>query len=206
MITINTITREPKEKGKQLRRVGYIPAIVYGHGLKENFLIKLEHHEIVHALKSTHIGSQVSLKLGKETKHALIKEIRIDPKSYRLEHLDFQLLNKGEVISVTVPILLKGEDKVPAGGIIQQIEGELHYRAMPKDLMDEIVIDISSMKIGDAIKVKDLPMFGNKNYHLDLDGEHDLVILSEPKIEMVAEAESTVTEPVMPPLVGESED
>ena len=100
----------------------------------------------------------------------LIKEIDINHLKNEVMEIDFQALVSGEMIHSVAEIILLGHDKV-AEGIVEQHLNEISYRALPSALVEKVEVDVAEMKVGDSIKVKDLPIASDKDVHLMTDPE-----------------------------------
>ena len=100
----------------------------------------------------------------------LIKEIDINHLKNEVMEIDFQALVSGEMIHSVAEIILLGHDKV-AEGIVEQHLHEISYRALPSALVEKVEVDVAEMKVGDSIKVKDLPIASDKDVHLMTDPE-----------------------------------
>ena len=153
MNTLKAEKRDMLTKAKKLRREGYVTGNIYGREMKESIPLQITKADAEKILRSEGKGRQVMLEVAGETYDALIKEI------------DFQaLVSNGKVHSVAEVILL-GQDDVQAG-VVQQMLQEITYKALPADLVDRIKVDVSHMKVGETLKVKDLDIA--KNPAIDL--------------------------------------
>ncbi|NNF52530.1 MAG: 50S ribosomal protein L25/general stress protein Ctc [Gammaproteobacteria bacterium] len=154
--------REEQGKGasRRLRREGKVPAILYGGG-KEPRRLSLDHDSLMHQLEHdaffTHI---LNIKVGDVEQEAILKDIQRHPAKRRVMHLDLQRIVEGQEIRMTVPFHLKGEEIAEGvkleGGAISQVMADVDIVCMPKDLPEYIEIDVSSMKIGDAINLSEV--------------------------------------------------
>ena len=105
------------------------------------------------------------LEVAGETYDALIKEIDYDSLRGQLLEIDFQALVSNEKVHSVAEVILLGQDDVQAG-VVQQMLQEITYKALPADLVDKIKVDVSHMKVGETLKVKDLDIA--KNPAIDL--------------------------------------
>ena len=105
------------------------------------------------------------LEVAGETYDALIKEIDYDSLRGQLLEIDFQALVSNEKVHSVAEVILLGQDDVQAG-VVQQMLQEITYKALPADLVDKIKVDVSRMKVGETLKVKDLDIA--KNPAIDL--------------------------------------
>ena len=82
----------------------------------------------------------------------------------RVIHIDFQKIKLDEKISVHIPLKTKGDADAPGvkeGGNLEHILREVEVESLPTNIPKEIVVDVSNMKIGDVLHVKDLPIEGD---------------------------------------------
>jgi large subunit ribosomal protein L25 len=163
-IILQVETREEigRAKVKDLRQQGFIPAVVYGHGEKA-LPIKVPHRQFLQLVHQYRIENAViNLKVGTDQKQksrpCLVKEIQYDPVHGEIVHVDLNEISLTETIKVNVPVVAKGE---PAGvkqegGSLEHILWEIEVECLPTDIPKEIEVDVSSLKIGESVHVKDL--------------------------------------------------
>lgn len=174
MVTLNAKNRNTSLKAKQLRRKGFIPGVLYGKNLEEPLNIQFPQPEAVRFLKSNSTGSRVELMIGDKKFPALLREISYNPVTGELEHLGFQTLLAGEVVTGTARIVLVNRENIP--GVVQQLQSEISYRALPAHLFDKVEIDLDGMQTGTSIKIADLDIA--KNPDIEILSPLDSVVLS----------------------------
>lgn len=174
MLTLNVESRATDLKPKQLRRKRIVPAVLYGNNLEEALSIQIPLEAADRFLKSNSIGSKVKLLLGDEGFPALLREIARRPVTAELEHLSFQTLVAGEVVTSTAKIVLVNRDKVR--GLINQPQTDVSYRALPAHLVERIEIDLDGMGIGDSLQISDLDIA--KNPDIEILSPLDSVVLT----------------------------
>ena len=84
--------RSPDSKVDKLRKIGYIPAIIYGKSMSEPMLIQVDALRAMQFLSATTINDQALLRIDGRDYPCLLKEVSLHPNTNRLQHLDFQLL------------------------------------------------------------------------------------------------------------------
>lgn len=140
-----------------LAKEGRMPAIVYGHK-QESLPVSLSIAEFAKILRDS--GESVVLDLEGLDKpmQVLIHDVDRDPISNLPRHADFYAIEKGAKVEVSVPLSFVGESfAVKTGANLVKVMHELNVEASPKDLPQEIEIDISLLAaIGDQINVKDV--------------------------------------------------
>jgi len=146
---------------KKLRREGQIPAIIYGKNMDESMSIVCDKNEFVKLYKKVWSSTPITL-VGKDIDEmVLIHDFQLDPVSDVALHVDFLALTKWEKVSAEVSIILEWEENAPvvkAGdGNIQLLKDSLAIEALPKDLIKEIVINVSDIDdVNTVLFVKDL--------------------------------------------------
>ena len=163
-VTLEVTRREHtgKEVAKKLRREGKVPAVVYG-GHKEPVAITVDRKAVTELVtKGEHgIRSVFLLKMAgtDQQRHAMIKEITIDPISRRMEHIDFVRVVMDEKIKVTVPVRIVGTAiGVKEGGLLDFQVRDLHLECMPTAIPDAIDVDVTPLNGHEYYRVKDLKL------------------------------------------------
>jgi large subunit ribosomal protein L25 len=163
-VTLEVTRREQtgKEIAKKLRRDGKVPAVVYG-GHKEPVAITVDRKAVSELVqKSEHgVRSVFLLKMAgtDQQRHAMIKDITIDPISRKMEHIDFVRVLMDEKVKVTVPVHVTGTAKgVKEGGLLDFQVRELHVECLPNAIPDSIDVDVTPLEGHDYYRVKDLKL------------------------------------------------
>ncbi|MCM8780777.1 MAG: 50S ribosomal protein L25 [Candidatus Omnitrophica bacterium] len=152
-----------KSKVKKIRDKGYIPAVLYSAG-KESLPIKVSHHEFIrlihqYRLENTIINLTIEDKDKKQKpRSCLIKEIYYEPVKGDILHVDFNEISLTKEIKINVPVVAKGEPigVKQEGGSLEHILWEIEVECLPTAIPKEIEVDVTNLKIGDAIHVKDI--------------------------------------------------
>lgn len=115
-----------------------------------------EFQRLLEGLKSESMILDVEVD-GKDKLPCIIKSIQKNPLTDQLFHVDFQHIHLKEKITVKVPVLLKGEAPgVKQGGLLDHHLREIEIKCLPDDVIPNIEIDVSQLKIGDAIHISNL--------------------------------------------------
>lgn len=161
MIKLSAKVRENKKgiMGK-IRESGRIPAVVYGHKVK-NVLIDIDEKEFQKVFKSAGESSLLELEIEgeKEKRPVLVHEIQRDSVSDKLIHIDFFQASLKEEVEVKVPLVLEGISLAvkDLGGTLVKNISELEIKALPQNLPHEIKVSIAGLNtFEDHILVKDL--------------------------------------------------
>jgi large subunit ribosomal protein L25 len=163
-VTLEVSRREQtgKEVAKKLRRDGKVPAVVYG-GHREAVAITVDRKSVSELIqKSEHgIRSIFLLKMAgsDQQRHAMIKDITIDPVSRKMTHIDFVRVLMDEAVRVTVPVHLIGTAiGVKEGGLLDFQVRDLHVECLPNAIPDSIDVDVTALGHHDYVRVKELKL------------------------------------------------
>ena len=177
-------------KAKKLRREGYVTGNVFGREIEGSIPVKMGKRDVERFMKTCTKGSQVMLDLEGQMMDVLVKEIDFDSMKNQVDEIDFQALVSGEKVhSVAEVILLNHEKRTE--GVVEQMLQEISYKAVPAALVEKVEIDVSDLKVGDSIKVKDLPIAADKEIDLITDPETTVVVVAEPRNKAIPEPEET---------------
>ncbi len=177
MNTLKAEKRSMDTKAKRLRREGYVTGNVFGREIQGSIPVKMAKQDVERLLKVSNKGSQIMLDVDGQSMDVLIKEIDYNPLKNQVDEIDFQALVSGEKVHSVAEIVLLNHDKV-AEGVLQQLLQEVSYKAVPEALVEKIEVDVSAMKIGDSIKVKDLAIAADKDVDLMTDLEAVVAVVS----------------------------
>jgi len=174
MYILQAQNRSQNVKAKKLRKLGFVPASIYGKNLKEPLHIQIPHNEVLKMLKTKTKGSTLTVNADGKDFTCLIKDYTYDILTNTVEYISFQNLIENEMVTSTVNIVLVNKDKTPC--LIQQSLLEIPYRAYPSDLVDKVYIDLEGLTPGSVIKVEDLDIA--KNSRIELLIEPETVVLT----------------------------
>ena len=168
MTTLKVQKRDMETKAKKLRREGFITGNLFGKEIEGSIPLKIERLEAERTLRGCMKGTQIMLDVEGKMYDVLIKEIDFDATKNQTLEIDFQALVSNEKVHSVAEIVLVGHEK-DAGGVLEQLLEEVQFKAYPSALVDKVEVDVSNMKVGDSIKVKDLTLSSDK----DVDGMTD---------------------------------
>jgi large subunit ribosomal protein L25 len=150
-----------KNEARRLRASGRIPAVVYGAGKNTATEIAVDPKVLLRIL---HSESGVNTLIGLEGADlaggkVLVKEYQLDPITHRLLHADFYAVAMDKALTVTVPVVLKGEARgvKQQGGLVDFVNRELEIECLPGDIPEHIDVDISELMLHQGVRVRDLP-------------------------------------------------
>jgi large subunit ribosomal protein L25 len=143
---------------RRLRRDDRIPGVVYGHGM-DPISVSVARRDLRLALSGPS-GSNTVLDLTVDgtVYPAIVKEMQRHPVRRTVQHVDFIQVNLDEQITVSVPVRMEGEAKavLDGGGLVDLDRNELEVRTTPRNIPDELVVDISDMDMDTTITIGDL--------------------------------------------------
>jgi large subunit ribosomal protein L25 len=159
-INLEAARREAgKSATKQVRREGYVPAVVYGSEEKP-MPIKVSELDL-RPLIFTDEFHRVSVDVDGTSYECILKDVDFHPVTDRVRHADFQVLHPGQRIKLNIPVHFKGTAiGQKEGGLAQTFVNEISIKALPKDLPNFFEVDITEMTIGDSVMVRDLDREG----------------------------------------------
>jgi large subunit ribosomal protein L25 len=156
-----------KNEARRLRASGRIPAVLYGAQKGKALEIAVDPKALLRILHSeSGVNTLIGLEGMSEAGDArvLVKEYQLDPIDHRLLHADFYQVAMDKAITVTVPIVLKGEAKgvKQQGGIVDFVNREVEIEVLPGDIPESITVDISELMLNQGVRVRDLQTEGAK--------------------------------------------
>jgi len=202
----NLRTTTGKGAARQARFRGEVPAVIYGHG-RETQALSVGAKALEKALtgvepESTIIELAVD---GKKTR-ALIREIQRHPVRPDIIHVDFYEIHAEEKVKLKVPV--GSPDGVRnAGGVLDQVTREVEIEVLPENIPDRVELDVTALKIGDSLHVRDLRI---SNATILTQDDLTIATVVPPRAEEVVapapEAAAEVAEPELIRKVREGEE
>src|SRR6266478_832850 len=162
-VALNAVPRALGRRAgaKKLRSIGRIPAVIYGRQAKpQNLEISAkEMEDLVHHSVSENLLVDLAVKDDtRPNRLALVQEVQHHPLSGKVLHVDFHEVAENEKVTVMVPVDTVGEaiGVKTSGGVLEHVLFKIKVRALPKDLPEAIVTDVSHLNIGDSIHLGDI--------------------------------------------------
>ena len=198
ILTLPAKARDLKEKARELRKSRQIPAEYYGKD-KDNLHLALEYQTFRKIYREAGSSSIINLKVEgeKEPREILVHSVTYDPLTDEFQHVDLLQIERGKKIVTKVPIHVEGESPAVKnlGGILTHGKTEIEIKCLPRDLIKEIMIDISNLEeIGATVRVKDLNIDQEKHEILE---EEDVMIVTIIAPKTVEEEEEPVDNKVV---------
>ena len=158
-------------EARRLRAAGRVPAVLYGHGI-EPLTLTVNSRQLRAALTSdSGLNALISLDVDGTRHLAMARQLQRHPVRRSIDHVDFVVVRRDEVVSVEVPIHLVGEAEAVdrADGLVEQQLFSLVVQATPGNIPNAIEVDISGLSIGEAIRVGDLTLPAGATTDVDPD-------------------------------------
>ena len=197
-VPLNAFTRTLNRRGgaKKLRTAGRIPAVIYGRQKQpQNLEVDAEEmEELMHGAASENVLVDLAVKDDTRPKRlALVQEVQHHPLNGDVLHVDFHEVLESEKVTVQVPVETTGEAAgvKTGGGVLEHVLFKLKVRALPKDLPEQIIIDVTHLELGRAVHIGEVK------------APEGVEILGDKHIPVVAVAEPRAEEEVAAPAEGE---
>tara|TARA_B100001029_G_scaffold39055_1_gene30185 strand:- start:7506 stop:8222 length:717 start_codon:yes stop_codon:yes gene_type:complete len=186
-----------KSSSKKLRNEGKVPCILYGDGEPIHFYSnEIDFKKLVY----TPDAHTVNIELDEKNQfNAIMQDIQFHPLTDRIIHIDFYQLSEDKEVSIDIPVRLEGQAPgvLNSGGMLARNKRKLKVRALPKNLPDSILVDISNLELGDKIYTSNLKNDHYTFLHSDSTVVTQVItsrasmILEEPETEETEETEET---------------
>ena len=155
MNTLKAEKRDMSIKAKKLRREGFVTGNLFGRELEDSIPLKFDKGEIEKLLK-----------------------VDYNPLKGYVDEIDFQALVSTEKVHSVAEIHLVNLEKL-SSGVPQQMLQEISFKALPAALVEKVEVDVGPLKIGDTIRVADLPIAKDKDVDLMTDLDATVVTITE---------------------------
>jgi len=159
---------------KRLRAAGRVPAVIYGRQTKpQNLEVNAkELEDLLHHSASENVLVDLSVESdARPNRLVLVQEIQHHPLEGDMLHVDFHEVAENEKVVVHVPLETIGEavGVKTGGGVLEHVLFKLKVRSLPKDLPEQITIDVSHLELGKAVHLGEIKapvgveILGDKN-------------------------------------------
>ena len=194
--TLTIASRKETGRGvaRRLRAAGKIPASLYGQGNARSItVLEADFRELNRKIGGGAALVELTDENG-ESALCLVQEIQNHAYKRRIDHIDFQEVERGHAFKTRVPVHLVGEADCLGvkneSGVLDQKLHEIDIRCRPSKLPDSIEADVSSLAVGETIQISDLPAVDGVEYL----GDPSLVIVSVQQPTVFVETTETVDE------------
>ena len=187
---------------RRMRREGVVPGVVYSGG-SEATAFQVSERDIRGIVSEGAALFDLEVE-GSKAVPVVIKEAQHHPVRGSFQHLDLMQVNLNEEIQAEVTIELEGVEDAPGvrgGGVLEHVTREVTVEALPAEIPDNIVVDVSALEINDTLSLATVTAPDGVTFVADELEEITIVTVSPPRVE---EAAPEIEED--PELVGEGED
>ncbi len=187
---------------RRMRSEGLVPGVVYSGGSEAKpFQVSERDVRVITGEGSALFDLEID---GGKSIPVVIKEEQLHPVRGSLQHIDLQQVRLDEKIQAEVALELEGVETAPgvkAGGVLEHVTREITVEALPTDIPDNIVVDVSAMEINDTLQLTIVTAPDGVTFVADDPEEVTIVTLSPPRVEEVTTEVEEEAE-----LVGEGEE
>lgn len=204
-ITVKSRDVKGSANARRLRRDGWVPGVIYSDGTAAR-PISLPKHEFEQMLRhhtSEHVMIKIQVDGGKE-EAVLLKDVQHDALSDGVVHVDLQKVALDKKLHLEVPVELVGEaDGVKnQGGVLDHLLHHIEIACFPADIPEAITVDVSGLKLGEMLSVKDIKIDASK-YTILLGADVGVASVSLPKVVEEPAAEGAAAAPAEPEVLRE---
>lgn len=211
--TLTAKTREAGSKGetRRLRVQGFVPGVLYGGGSDPvNIELEAKPFEILlHAKSGEHAVVQLVVTDRPElSTPALLKEVQHHPLRGQATHADLMRIRLDQRIETTVPVVVTGRPVgVIEGGVLDQQLRALAVECLAVEVPEQIVIDVTHLKLGESVHVRDLAV--PENVTVLMDPDRPVAAVQAPRVLREGEGEGAAAEgaePATPEVIGKRKE
>ncbi|WP_210588276.1 50S ribosomal protein L25/general stress protein Ctc [Streptomyces sp. GESEQ-35] len=156
-VKISAETRSEFGKGaaRRIRRDSKVPGVLYGHG-SDPIHLTLPGHELQLALRQSNVLIALDID-GKSNELAIPKSVQRDPIKGFLAHVDLQLVQRGETVTVEIPVHAEGE--LAAGGnLLEYVLNALPVEAEATHIPESVTVSVQGLESGASVLAKDITL------------------------------------------------
>ncbi|MEV5469542.1 50S ribosomal protein L25/general stress protein Ctc [Streptomyces griseoincarnatus] len=169
-IAAETRTEFGKGAARRIRREDKVPGVLYGHG-SDPIHLTFPGHELLLALRTPNVLIALDID-GKSNELAIPKSVQRDPLKGFLEHVDLQLVTRGEKVQVEIPVQAEGE-LAPGGNLLEYVLDALPVEAEATHIPEGVTVSVEGLEAGASVLAKDIKLPGG----VTLAAEEDAVVL-----------------------------
>jgi large subunit ribosomal protein L25 len=162
-IVLNVEVRERAGSGasREVRRAGKVPGVLYG-GKQGPVAIAIKQGDFRKALYTGKLlGHLVTLRYGKETQPVIAKDVQFHPVTDQPTHFDLYRVDEHQQVRISVPVHFRNQEASPGikrGGTLNVNLHQLDLMVSADQIPEELVVDLTGMDIGDAIRAIDIKL------------------------------------------------
>ncbi|MEX2502536.1 MAG: 50S ribosomal protein L25 [Trueperaceae bacterium] len=186
-----------------LRREGRLPAVVYNSGL--NLSVSIDMKAFDKTFRQQGTSNLIDLEVDGDTHAVLVREVQMDKRKRVPQHVDFFAITKGQKLDVAVRLVFEGTSAgQKEDGQLDIQRREINISVLPRDIPENLVIDLTPLEIGDAVHIGDVAHRLPQTAELLDEPELTLVTILPPRQEV--EEEEIATDEVEPEVIGEGDE
>src|SRR5919202_22565 len=154
-IAAETRTEFGKGAARRIRRDNKVPGVLYGHG-SDPLHLTLPGHDLLLALRTPNVLISLDID-GKTNELAIPKAVQRDPLKGFLEHVDLQLVKRGETVTVEIFVHTEGE-LAPGGNLLEHVLNALPVETEATHIPESVTVSVEGLEAGASILAKDIPL------------------------------------------------
>lgn len=154
-IAAQTRTEFGKGAARRIRRDSKVPGVLYGHG-SDPIHLTLPGHDLLLALRTSNVLISLDID-GKSNELAIPKSVQRDPIKGFLEHVDLQLVKRGEKVTVEIPVHTEGE-LAPGGYLLEHVLNALPVEAEATHIPEAVSVSVEGLEAGASVLAKDITL------------------------------------------------
>ncbi|MEV5156360.1 50S ribosomal protein L25/general stress protein Ctc [Streptomyces werraensis] len=165
-IAAETRTEFGKGAARRIRRADKVPGVLYGHG-SDPIHLTFPGHELLLALRTPNVLIALDID-GKTNELAIPKSVQRDPLKGFLEHVDLQLVQRGEKVQVEIPVQAEGE-LAPGGNLLEHVLDALPVEAEATHIPENVTVSVEGLAAGASVLAKDIELPSGVTLSVDED-------------------------------------
>jgi large subunit ribosomal protein L25 len=196
VLTADTTRKTGTRSSRRLRRDQRVPAVVYGLS-QDPVSIDVAWVDLREALTTdAGVNAVIHLEIGGEKQMSIVKDVQRHPVRRDVTHIDFLRIDPNQDVTVDVPLVMIGEAKevTDADGMVDQNLFSLSVNAAPDSIPNELEVDISSLTIGDSLRVADVVLPAGVTTDVDPDETVAVGMITRSTLEAMAAEEAAEAE------------
>lgn len=147
---------------RRLRRVGKVPAVIYGAGKEPTHLI-MDHNMLIHKLENESFHAAViTIKTGKDSEQVILRDVQMHAFKAQILHMDLQRVSATEKLHIKVPVHFIGEEDAPGvrlhDGIVSHQMTEVDIVCLPEHLPEFLQVDVSALELHASVHLSDIQL------------------------------------------------
>ncbi|CAM5232950.1 MULTISPECIES: 50S ribosomal protein L25/general stress protein Ctc [Streptomyces] len=154
-LSAETRTEFGKGAARRIRRDNKVPVVLYGHG-SDPLHLTLPGHDLLLALRTPNVLISLDID-GKSNELAIPKAVQRDPLKGFLEHVDLQLVKRGEKVTVEIFVHTEGE-LAPGGNLLEHVLNALPVETEATHIPESVTVSVEGLEAGASILAKDIPL------------------------------------------------